>query len=88
MAVTARRVTVGTAPTRLDSDTVWTFTRSVLVENVGAESVFVGGAGVTAADGKTVAAGGAITVDVRAADELYAVVPGPGTVDVEVLESG
>lgn len=86
MTVSARRVTVGTAATRLDTDSP--FTRSVLVENVGAEACFLGGADVTAATGKTLAAGGSITLDVHTGDALYAIVPGPGTVDVEVLESG
>lgn len=87
MAVNARAVSVTTSATRLD--TIEGGNNRVIglaVYNAGGSSVYLGGSGVTTAQGLTLPAGAGATMDVDTTDGLYAIAG--GTVEVRVLEVG
>lgn len=92
MAIKSSVVSVTTAAggTLLFSPTFGSVTapRGVLVRNAHAtEAVFLGGSGVTAAAGLTLAAGASLPLALVAGDDLYAIcVTGPCS--VEVLRTG
>lgn len=83
------RVTVGTTPTLLTTTETDTMAGSrLLVRNSSATaSVFLGGSGVTTANGYEVPSGASVSLVLDSGDALYAVV-GVGTIDVHVLRIG
>lgn len=86
MAVSASRVTVGTAATELSgTDHDRRAGSSLLIRP--AADVYLGGPGVTTAAGYLVAAGMEFAVDLVLGDRLYAVAA-TGTVAVSVLRTG
>lgn len=91
MAVVAARVLVGTTPVALRrAEPAWHEQSQTVAVAVPADApgpVYVGGPGVTAADGWPVAPGGTVEVDLGAADALWAVAAS-GTVTVACLWTG
>ena len=93
MAVKYATVSVGTTATSLlggvSDESGPTNTRSVLLTNKGASSVYVGGADVTASasGGYELAAGAEVALDLSRGDVPYGRVAS-GTVDVGVLHTG
>lgn len=88
MSALARSVSVTTTATALNSTPTDSVSGSaILVHNVGAASVYVGGSGVTTAQGEPVAAGERLTVDLNFGESLYGIVA-TGTVECRVLEVG
>lgn len=90
MAVSSRAVSVGTTATALDTEgeTDGIKGTSLAVYNNGASTVYIGGSGVTTANGAPVAAGSwGPSFDLNAQDRLYGIAAS-GTVEVRVIESG
>lgn len=88
MTVRSSRMTVTTAATDLTViDTDFTFGSSIDVLNLGAAAIYLGGADVTAAQGRPVDAGGSYACDLLSGEKLYAVAAA-GTVEVSVLRTG
>lgn len=86
MAVKPRQVTVGTTATELTgTDTDTRTGHAILVRP--AAAVFVGGPGVTTADGYPLAAGVELALDLGTGERLFAVAAS-GTVSVSVLRTG
>ncbi len=87
MAVQAFRVAAGVTVKRLDQhDTVTRVT--LVVANRGASSVYLGGQGVTAAEGYELAAGEKLSLELRPSDlGLYAVAAS-GSVRLDVMQVG
>lgn len=87
MAASARAVSITTSATRID--TIEGGNNRVIglaVYNAGAASVYLGGSGVTTAQGFTLPVGATATLDVDTTDGLYGIAA--GTVEVRVLEVG
>lgn len=89
MAVKSRTVNVGTTATPLSSsdDSRADSWFEVLNPTGSAATIYVGGADVTTANGRPVAAGQAQEMPVHRGDRVHAIVAS-GTVDVSVLETG
>ena len=92
MAVVGKRVTVTDAPTRIDSPSSGpgdpTLGSTLLIHNRdAAASIFLGDAGVTAAEGFELQAGVALPLDLGRAESLYAIAAS-GSVTCHVLEVG
>lgn len=97
MAVSARRVTVGTTASRLDADGSDTISgHSVLIVAQASGTLVLGGSGVTAATGARVpvVAGTQISVDLdqsvnspTSTEAIYGIVAS-GSIDVDVLIQG
>lgn len=90
MPVSAQRVSVGTAATSLmpapDVDSV--MGQTLAVKNLGAASVFIGGAGVTTAQGWEIPAGDPpVTLELPTGAVLYGIVTAD-TVLVQVMQVG
>lgn len=100
MAVAHARVTVGDTAARLDTTVeddystgpgthqVYRYGHSITVHNRGAVSVFLGGAGVTAAAGFELAAGADLTLNLKEGDELYGVCAATQSAACHVLQVG
>jgi hypothetical protein len=82
--VTAQK-NVGTAATQLTTSDADGY-GSVIVQNVGSASVFLGGSGVTTLNGFELKSGASFTADL-AGEQLFAVAAS-GSVAVHVLEVG
>lgn len=88
MSVLSRAVSVTTTATRLDSTSDSKLAASVAFYNIGAQTVYVGGSGVTTASGVPVAASSwSPGFDVREDEGLYAIVAAT-TCEVRVIEAG
>lgn len=87
MSASARRVTVGTSPTRIDSTRVTASAQGLMVHIPDGATVYFGGADVDAEDGYPVTGEIDWGVDLTEKDELYGIVEG-SPVDVHVLEVG
>ena len=89
MALAGRRVTVTDAATRIDvADTDSTYGRSIAVTNAGTAAIDLGGAGVTAGGGYSLAAGATITLDLQPGEALYGRAAATTSQPVHVLETG
>lgn len=84
-ATAAAAVSVTTSATALDQST--TGGRSLLILNVGAQTVYVGGSAVTTAAGFPVAAGESLSADAVGGAGLYGIVAAT-TCEVRVLQVG
>ena len=89
MAVVGARVSVATTATRLDTSTAGGMgSSSLLVKNKGANSIYLGGSGVTTATGYELGTGDSISVDLKASDAgLYGIVAA-ATETAHVLQIG
>lgn len=88
MAVKAKRVTVTTSPTKINSKpTDGQSGAGGQARNRGASSVFVGGSDVTTATGYEVEAGDVIAFDLDHGEDIYGIVAS-GTCVMHVLEGG
>lgn len=89
MAIKSARVTIGTAPTPLNSADVSGISGSgIAVKNLAAVEIFIGGADVTTANGFPVPAGGSFEIDFESANEIAYAVVSLGTAEVVVLAAG
>jgi len=89
MTLAARRVTVADTATRIDAaDTDNSTGRSLRVTNAGSAAIDIGGSGVTAGGGYSLAAGATITVDLAYNETLYGIAAATTTQPVHVLETG
>lgn len=90
MALNARTVAVGSTPTRLDTvaEMDGLSGSAVSVYNDGAETVFIGPAGVTTGTGYPVAAGQHLAVTLGGQDEAVYAIAATGPVNVRILEVG
>jgi len=82
--IRASAVSVGTTATALPAAALAS-RRRVIVQNLGATTVYLGGTSVTAAAGLAVRPEGAIALDLLETAALYGIVAS-GTADVRVLE--
>jgi hypothetical protein len=85
VAVRSSTILVGTAPT-LVVDGIAAHGQAFAVKNNGAQTVFLGGEGVTTADGYPLAAGEAMSMDLPSsgAEDVYGVVAS-GTCETRTL---
>jgi hypothetical protein len=96
MATTSQAVSVGAAAVALliaDNAYGWSVpgvTRRVVIQNLGAADVFIGGADVTSANGVKIAANAVQVLDLETGDRLYAIQAAGATAnsDVRVLNLG
>lgn len=87
MAVSSVQLAVGTAPVELTAvDSDGNHAQSVLMTNVGAAAVFLGGAGVTTTNGYSLAAGASLSVDLTGDEKMFAVAAVSGS--LHVLRTG
>lgn len=88
MSALARSVSVTTSATALNSTPTDSVSGSaILVHNIGATTVYLGGSGVTTATGAGLASGERLAVDLNFGESLYGIVAS-GTVECRVLEVG
>lgn len=87
MPIVSTRVTVTTSPTVLSDPVYGSLADPIgaVVKNIGGSSVFLGGAGVTAAAGLELAPGESLNVDLMAGDVLYGITAS-GTNAVAVMK--
>ncbi len=87
MALSHRRVSVGTTATRIDDiDTVLVL--SVTMANRGTAPVFLGGPGVTAATGYEFAPGDQMALELKPSDGGLYAIAASGTVRIDRLQVG
>lgn len=87
MPLRPARVTVGTSPTRLDSDADTNASASVGIRNRGSVPIYIGDWDVTASTGYQLDPQGAMRFDVRAKDSVWAVTAS-GTAEVHRIQLG
>lgn len=89
MALSGRRVTVTDAATRIDvADTNNSSRRSLAVTNAGSAAIDLGGSGVTAGGGYSLAAGSTVTLELAYDETLYGIAAATTSQPVHVLETG
>lgn len=87
MAIKTQSVTVTTSATKLNLPDDTNLGMSVALYNAGAATVYVGGSAVTTSIGFPLAAGGTLSLDLAAGEELYGIVAS-STCAVNVLCQG
>ena len=89
MALKGRRVTVTDVATRIDvADTDNSSRRSLAVTNAGSAAIDLGGSGVTAGGGYSLAAGATVTLELAYDETLYGIAAATTSQPVHVLETG
>lgn len=89
MALAGRRVTVTDVATRIDAaDSSNASPRSLRVTNAGAAAIDIGGSGVTAGAGYSLAAGASIDITLDYRESLYGIAAATTSQPVHVLETG
>lgn len=71
-----------------DTDTARLSERKIVIRNLGAATVFLGGSDVTAAQGWTLSANEEITLELKGRDELFAICTAALTASVQVIQAG
>ena len=89
MAVKASRVTVGTSPTALNTVDVGGISGSgVMLRNMSAVTLYIGGSNVTTAAGYPLDAGAEIGMDFESGSEILYGIVATGTAEIAVLAAG
>lgn len=89
MAVSAERVVVSTTATALNTDTDTVAGGRLIVKNTHAtDGLVLGGPGVTAANGFTLAAGATLDLRLSSGEQIYAVRGAAADITAHVLRLG
>lgn len=88
MTVRTSRLTIGATATQLTGTDDDYAAGSVIDVHAMAGTVYVGGPDVTAANGRPIAAGASLRLDLRYGETLFGVAAAATTADVAVLRSG